>query len=149
MRCKWNFQKKWLWFLLEKTGGSNAFIIIGITVIVLLAIIIPTMFLTPNDEPFSKVITVGPVWDSDSWTCVSDSDFMVYGTLRGIGNAQLEIFIENVGSQSLYTINPGEMETFSVGNTAGSEIIITRTGTVTGFITLQTITDATASCTQT
>jgi len=135
--------------LLEKTGGSNAFIIIGITVIVLLAIIIPTMFLTPNDEPFSKVITVGPVWDSDSWTCVSDSDFMVYGTLRGLGNSQLEIFIENVGSQSLYTINPGEMETFSVGNTAGSEIIITRTGTVTGFITLQTSTDATASCTQT
>jgi len=135
--------------LLEKTGGSNTFIIIGITVIVLLAIIIPTMFLTPNDEPFSKVITVGPVWDSDSWTCVSDSDFMVYGTLRGLGNSQLEIFIENVGSQSLYTINPGEMETFSVGNTAGSEIIITRTGTVTGFITLQTSTDATASCTQT
>jgi len=135
--------------LLEKTGGSNTFIIIGITVIVLLAIIIPTTFLTPNDEPFSKVITVGPVWDSDSWTCVSDSDFMVYGTLRGLGNAQLEIFIENVGGQSLYTINPGEMETFSVGNTAGSEIIITRTGTVTGFITLQTSTGATASCTQT
>jgi len=134
---------------LEKTGGSNAFIIIGITVIILLAIIIPTLFLTPNDEPFSKVITVGPVWESNSWTCVSDSDFMVYGTLRGIGNAQLEIFIENVGSQSLYTINPGEMETFSVGNTAGNEIIITRTGTVTGFITLQTSADATASCTQT
>ena len=135
--------------MLEKTGGSNAFIIIGITVIVLLAIIIPTTFLTPNDEPFSKVITVGPVWDSDSWTCVSDSDFMVHGTLRGLGNSQLEIFIENVGGQSLYTINPGEMETFSVGNTAGSEIIITRTGTVTGFITLQTSADATASCTQT
>ncbi len=135
--------------MLEKTGGSNAFIIIGITVIILLAIIIPTTFLTPNDEPFSKVITVGPVWESNSWTCVSDSDFMVYGTLRGLGNSQLEIFIENVGSQSLYTINPGEMETFSVGNTAGREIIITRTGTVTGFITLQTSADATASCTQT
>jgi len=135
--------------LLEKTGGSNAFIIIGITVIILLAIIIPTLFLTPNDEPFSKVITVGPVWEGDSWTCVSDSDFMVYGTLRGIGNAQLEIFIENVGGQSLYTINPGEMETFSVGSTAGNEIIITRTGTVTGFITSQTSTNATASCTQT
>jgi len=135
--------------LLEKTGGSNAFIIIGITVIVLLAIIIPTTFLTPNDEPFSKVITVGPIWNSDSWTCVSDSDFMVHGTLRGIGNAQLEIFIENVGSQSLYTINPGEMETFSIGSTAENEIIITRTGTITGFITLQTSTDATASCTQT
>jgi len=106
------------------------------------------MLLT-NTEPFSQVITVGPIWESDSWTCVSDSDFMVHGTLRGIGNAQLEIFIENVGAQSLYTINPGEMETFSIGSTAGNEIIITRTGTVTGFITLQTSTDATASCTQT
>ena len=134
--------------MLEKTGGSNAFIIIGITVIVLLAIIIPTMFLTPNDEPFSKVITVGPVWESNSWSCVSDSDFMIHGTLRGLENAQLEIFIENVGEQSLYTINPGEMETFSVGSTAGNEIIITRTGIVTGFITLQTSADATASCTQ-
>jgi len=134
--------------LLEKTDGSNAFIIIGITVIVLLAIIIPTTFLTPNTEPFSKVITVGPIWESNSWSCVSDFDFMVHGTLRGLGNAQLEIFIENVGSQSLYTINPGEMETFSVGSTAGNEIIITRTGTVTGFITLQTSADATASCTQ-
>ncbi len=134
--------------MLEKTGGSNAFIIIGITVIVLLAIIIPTTFLTPNTEPFSKVITVGPVWESNSWSCVSDSDFMVHGTLRGLENAQLEIFIENVGEQSLYTINPGKMETFSVGSTGGNEIIITRTGTVTGFITLQTSADATASCTQ-
>ncbi len=135
--------------MLEKTGGSNAFIIIGITVIILLVILIPAMFLTLNDEPFSKMITVGPIWDSDSWTCISDSDFMVHGTLRGIENAQLEIFIENVGSQSLYTINPGEIETFSVGSTAGNEIIITRTGTITGFITLQTSADATASCTQT
>jgi len=133
---------------LEKTSGSNAFIIIGITVIILLAILIPATFLTLNDESFSKVITVGPVWESNSWSCVSDSDFMVHGTLRGLENAQLEIFIENVGGQSLYTLNPGEMETFSLGSTAGNEIIITRTGTITGFITLQTSADATASCTQ-
>jgi len=135
--------------LLEKTSGSNAFIIIGIIVIILLAILIPATFLTLNDESFSKVITVGPIWESDSWTCVSDSDFMVYGTLRGLENSQLEIFIENVGTQSLYSLNPGEMETFSVGNTAGNKIIITGTGTITGFITLQTSADATASCTQT
>ena len=134
---------------MEKTSGSNAFIIIGIIVIILLAILIPAMFLTLNDESFSKVITVGPIWDSDSWTCISDSDFMVHGILRGLENSQLEIFIENVGTQSLYSLNPGEMETFSVGNTAGNEIIITKTGTVTGFITLQTSADATASCTQT
>ncbi len=134
---------------MEKTSGSNAFIIIGIIVIILLAILIPATFLTLNDESFSKVITVGPIWDSDSWTCISDSDFMVHGILRGLENSQLEIFIENVGTQSLYSLNPGEMETFSLGSTAGNEIIITRTGTITGFITLQTSADATASCTQT
>ncbi len=116
--------------------------------IILLVIIIPVILLK-NTEPFSQIITVGPVWESNSWSCVSDSDFMVHGILRGLENAQLEIFIENVGEQSLYTINPGEMETFSVGSTAGNEIIITRTGIVTGFITLQTSADATASCTQT
>ena len=129
-------------------NNSNSLLIIGIVLIILLAIIIPVMLLT-NTEPFSQVITVGPIWESDSWICVSDFDFMVHGTLRGLENSQLEIFIENVGTQSLYTINPGEMETFSIGSTAGNEIIITRTGTVTGFITLQTSTDATASCTQT
>ncbi len=115
--------------------------------IILLVIIIPVILLT-NTEPFSQIITVGPVWESNSWSCVSDSDFMVHGTLRGLGNSQLEIFIENVGDQSLYTINPGEMETFSLGSTAGNEIIKTGTGNITGFITLQTSADATASCTQ-
>jgi len=115
--------------------------------IILLAFVF-SVILFSNTEPFFQVITVGPVWESNSWSCVSDSDFMVHGTLRGLGNSQLEIFIENVGDQSLYTINPGEMETFSVGSTGGNEIIITRTGTVTGFITLQTSADATASCTQ-
>ncbi len=115
--------------------------------IILLVIIIPVILLT-NTEPFSQIITVGPLWESNSWTCVSDSDFMVYGTLRGLEDSQLEIFIENVGTQSLYSLNPGEMETFSVGSTAGNEIIITRTGTITGFITLQTSADVTASCTQ-
>jgi hypothetical protein len=133
---------------LEKSSGSSAFLIIGITGIILVAIIVPFALLNPDSKSFSKVITVGPVWESDSWICVSDSDFMIYGTLRGLGNSQLEIFIENVGTQSLFALNPGEMETFSVGSMAGYDIIITRTGTVTGFITLQTSADATASCTQ-
>ena len=72
---------------------------------------------------------------------------MVHGILRGLENAQLEIFIENVGGQSLFTLNPLEMETFSVGSSAGNEIVITRQGIVTGFITLQTSVAATASCT--
>jgi len=128
-------------------NNSNSFLIIGIVMIILLVIMIPVILLT-NTEPFSQIITVGPIWESDSWICVSDSDFMVHGALRGLENSQLEIFIENVGTQSLYSLNPSEIETFSIGSTAGNEIIITRTGTVTGFITLQTSTDATASCTQ-
>jgi len=133
----------------EKNNRFNIFLISGATVIILFAIAIATIIQSPDAEPFSKVITVGPVWNSDSWTCISDSDFMVYGTLRGLANAELEIFIQNIGRQSLFTINPGEMESFSVGSSAGNNIIITRTGTVTGFITLQTSNDATASCTQT
>ncbi len=73
---------------------------------------------------------------------------MVHVALRGLENSQIEIFIENVGTQSLYSLNPGEMETFSVGSSAGNVVILTRTGTVTGFVTLQTTLDATASCTQ-
>jgi len=134
--------------LSSNPNSSNSFLIIGIVLIILLVIIIPVILLT-NTEPFSQIITVGPIWESNSWICVSDSDFIVHGTLRGLENSQLEIFIENVGTQSLYTINPGEMETFSIGSSAGNDVIITRTGTVTGFITLQTSADATASCTQT
>ena len=73
----------------------------------------------------------------------------IYEYIFSLEDSQLEIFIENVGTQSLYSLNPGEMETFSLGSTAGNEIIITGTGTITGFITLQTSADATASCTQT
>ena len=136
------------------TTGDNikrpdVFLVAGATVIILFAIAISATLQGPDTEPFSKVITVGPVWDSDSWTCVSDSDFMVHGALRGLGNAQLTISIQDTGTQSLYVINTGEMETFSVGSTAWKTVIITITGTVTGFITLQTAADATASCTQT
>jgi len=133
----------------ENIKRFDVFLVAGATVIILFAIAISASLQGPDAEPFSKVITVGPVWgDSDSWTCISDSDFMVHGALRGIGNSQLTISIQGVGTQSLYTINPGEMETFSVGNTAGNNVVITRTGSLTGFITLQTAADATASCTQ-
>jgi len=133
----------------DNTKRLDVFLVAGATVIILFAIAISASLQGPDAEPFSKVITVGPVWDSDSWTCVSDSDFMVHGALRGLGNAQLTISVQDTGTQSLYTVNTGEMETFSVGSVAGKNVIITRTGTVTGFITLQTASDATASCTQT
>ena len=134
----------------ENIKRFDVFLVASATVIILFAIAISATLQGPDAEPFSKVITVGPIWGDggDSWTCISDSDFMVHGALRGLGNAQLTISVQDVGTQSLYIINTGEMEAFSVGSTAGKKVIITRTGTVTGFITLQTAADATASCTQ-
>ena len=53
-------------------------ILIGITVTGIL--IISSMSDTANQpNPFSKVVSVGPVWNSDSWTCFSDRDFVVHG----------------------------------------------------------------------
>ncbi len=133
----------------DNTKRLDVFLVAGATVIILFAIAISASLQGPDAEPFSKVITIGPVWGpGDSWTCVSDSDFMVHGALRGLGNAQLTISVQDTGTQSLYVINTGEMETFSVGSTAGNKVTITRAGSITGFITLQTAADATASCTQ-
>ena len=60
----------------------------------------------------------------------------------------LEIEIEDVGTQSLYALNTGKLESFSVGSQANHTMNITRTGTVTGFLTLQTTSSAIASCIQ-
>jgi hypothetical protein len=101
----------------------------------------------PETKPF-QIITVGPVWNTDSWSCTSDEDFIIHGTLRGLGGALLEINVSDTGSQSLLAFDEGKMESFSVGAPAGKQIVITRTGTITGFITLQTSPSAQASCTQ-
>ena len=90
---------------------------------------------------------MGPVWATDSWSCTSSGDFMVYGALRALSDAQLAISITGVGTQSLYTFDTSNMQSFSVGAPADQTMILTRTGTVTGFITLQTTAGSTASCT--
>ncbi len=128
---------------------SDVLLIGGATVIIVFAIAISGAVLGANDKSFSQIITVGPVWNSDAWVCTSDENFMVYGALRGIGDSpQISINISGVGTQSLYILDVGEMESFSLGASADRSIIITRTGSVTGFITLQTISNAIASCTQ-
>ena len=120
------------------------------TVIIIFAIAIAAALQGSSANSFSQVITVGPIWNTDSWTCTSDNDFMIYGSLRalGIGN-QISISITGAGTQSLYELDAGQLETFSVGAPAGSDIIISRTGSITGFLTMQTTSDATASCTST
>ena len=116
-------------------------------IVILIAIGVSTILQQPPKPESTMVITVGPVWNTNSWTCTSDKDFLVSGTLRGLAGALLEINISNVGSQSLFGLEEGHMESFSVGAAAGNSITITRTGIVTGFITMQTPSDAQASCT--
>jgi len=118
------------------------------TIIVIIAVVITATITTSNDQAFSQIIVVGPLWSSDTWTCTSDADFLIHGSLRGLEGAMLEIEIEDVGTQSLYALNTGELESFSVGSQANHTMNITRTGTVTGFLTLQTTSSAIASCIQ-
>ncbi len=95
------------------------------------------------------VVIVGPVWPTDAWTCTSDSDFVVHSMVRGIGTdplPQIKILVQDQGTQSFYSMDNSESVSFSVGNQADELITITRTGTVTGFLTLQTTSNAQASC---
>jgi len=132
---------------LSSNFGSNLFPIAAAVVIIVIAIGITAAVQGTPDKPMSQILTVGPVWNTDSWKCTSDADFMVYATLRGIGESpQIQINIQDHGTQSFYSLNIGESETFSIGNQADKTITITRTGTVTGFITLQTTSNAQASC---
>ena len=116
---------------------------------IVISISYQTQILSENSNPqsFSQIITVGPVWDTDSWTCTSDKDFMVDGILRGLATSEFSINVSDQGTQSLYTfLYDGQPESFSIGSKANQNITIARVGTVTGFLTLQTSSDAKASC---
>ena len=131
-------------------GNSSIFPIVAAVVIIVIAIAVTAAVQGTPEKAFSQIITVGPVWLTDTWTCTSDANFLIHATLRGIETTpQIKISVQGSGTQSLYTLNVGELESFSVGSPAEKSIIIERTGTVTGFITLQTTSDATASCTAT
>jgi len=132
--------------VLSSLNTSNLFLIASSTIIIIIAIVLTATITTQTNQTFSQIITVGPVWSSDTWTCTSDADFLIHGTLRGLDNSQIEIEIDGVGTQSLYTLNPGEIESFSIGSTSNQVINITRTGAVTGFLSLQTMSGAEASC---
>ncbi len=114
--------------------------------IAIILIAIGASSVSEEEKSFSQILSVGPVWTTDSWLCTSDADFMVYGTMRGLAGSLLEIDISETGTQSLYALEEGQMESFSVGASGGQQITITRSGTVTGFITIQTISGAEANC---
>jgi len=128
---------------------SSLFLTIITIVIIIFAIVITAIIQASPEQPFSQIITVGPVWTANTWSCTSDKDFVVHGTLRGLEGAQLTISISDLGSQSLYSLDAEKMEAFTIGSPADHTVSITRTGTVTGWLTLQTTPDAKASCTQT
>ena len=122
--------------------NSNSLILIGGIAAILIAI----GATVGEEKSFSQVFTVGPVWATDSWLCTSNEDYIIHGTLRGLAGSQIEIDVSDVGTQSLYTLEPGQLESFSIGATGEQQITITRTGTVTGFITMQTVSGAEANC---
>lgn len=118
---------------------------IGVAII-LVAIGISTTMQQPSKSDLLQIISVGPIWNTNSWTCTSDSDFIIHGTLRGLTGALVEVNISNVGVQSLFALEEGRLESFTVGADGGNYITITRTGILTGFLTMQTESDALASC---
>jgi hypothetical protein len=128
--------------------GSSAVAVIIFAIIISVSYQTQILLSENSSTPsFSQVITVGPVWNTASWTCTSDKDFITHGILRGIGSSQFTVNVSGQGTQSLYTfLYDGQPESFSIGNKANQDITITRVGTVTGFITLQTSSDAKASC---
>ena len=126
------------------------FPIAAAVVIIVIAIGIAAAVQGTTDRPMSQIVTVGPVWPTDAWRCISDADFVVHATIRGLGTDPLpliKISVHDHGTQSFYSLDNSESVSFTVGNQAGKSITITRTGTVTGFLTLQTTSDAIASCT--
>jgi len=132
--------------------GTNVFPIAAAVVIIVIAIGVSAAVQDSTDKSMSQVLTVGPVWNTDAWKCTSDSDFVVHAMIRGIGTdplPQIKISVGGQGTQSFYSMDNSDSVSFSVGNQADKVIVITRTGTVTGFLTLQTTSDAIASCTAT
>ena len=137
---------------MSSNSGSSIFPIAAAVVIIVIAIAITAQVQGTPDKPMSQIITVGPVWNTDAWTCTSDADFVVHAAIRGIGVDPLPLIavsVQDHGTQSFYSMDNSESVAFTVGNQADKTITITRTGTVTGFLTLQTTSDAIASCTAT
>lgn len=119
-----------------------------ITIVIIVSAVAVLIPMQENNKIFSKIITVGPIWTSNIWSCTSNEDYLVYGALRGLEGAQISISNSDLGTQSLYILDDGKMEPFTIGGQASQTITIARTGVVTGWLTLQTMSNANATCTQ-
>jgi len=128
--------------------NSSVYLAIITIIVIVFAVAVTAQLQGRIEKPSSQILTYGPGWNGIKWTCVSDRDFIVYGTIRGLGDSQLSINISGIGTQSLYSLDPEKMQSFTVGSPGNHTMVITRTNTVSGFFTLQTESDAKASCTQ-
>jgi len=138
---------------LSLLARADVFLVGSATAIIIFAIAISSLVISDavqntSDKPFSKVITVGPVWIGDTWICNSDAEFIIHAVLNSYEEgSRLEIFVSGLGLQPDFMFEPNEMKTFSIGGPANSSIRITNSeGTITGFITLQTTSGASAAC---
>lgn len=131
---------------MSSASQPQIFLTIATIIIIVFAVVITALVQGSPEPAFSQIITVGPVWTTNTWSCTSDADFIVHGTIRAIGDGQLAIGISELGTQSLYTFVPSDLYSFTIGSPADHTMTLTRTGTVTGWITLQTVSGATASC---
>lgn len=130
--------------------NKSNIVLIASVLIVAVFVIVTISLLQPKSESFSQILTFGPLWNNgNTWTCTSDAGYLVHGALRGIQNSQIAISIPVMGAQSLYQLDNSHLQSFTVGGKAGQPLIITKTGEVTGWITLQTMSGAKANCTQT
>jgi len=133
---------------LNLLARADVFLVGSATAIIIFAIVITAAVQVAPEQSFSQIMTVGPVWRTDTWICTSDAEFMIHGTLSAYEeNSRLEIFVSGQGLQPDFGIEPFEMKTFSIGGPADSSIRISNyAGEITGFITLQTESGAKASC---
>ena len=137
--------------MLSFVSKPSVLFVSAATIIIIFTIVITASIQSSTMETFSQVITVGPVWNSDSWSCTSDAEYIVHATLIAYDeDNMLKIKLNTQGTQPDFRLTPLEMQSFTVGGPADSIITITRSGTgvISGFITLQTTSGATASCTQ-
>jgi len=133
---------------LNLLARADVFLVGSATAIIIFAIVITAAVQGTSEKPFSQIITVGPVWPTDSWICTSDAEFMIHGILASYEEgSRLEIYLSGAGLQPDFEMNPLEMKTFSIGGPADTSIRISKyVGKISGFITLQTESGATASC---
>ena len=79
---------------------SNVILVGAAVIIIVFAIVLTATIHGAYDKSFSQIITVGPVWTSDSWICTSNENFIVHGVLISYDDpARLVISISNAGIQ--------------------------------------------------